>query len=76
MLWGLVKTIFVLPGTALVPTPATIVEVAMETKYSPAPADPGQLPFWLGLTAAALGLGLGVWTVTLFMKFGKGTLTP
>jgi len=45
-------------------------------KFIPEPAAPGQLLFWLALLAASIGLGLSIWSVTLFMKFGEGTPAP
>ncbi|NOR22417.1 MAG: hypothetical protein GQ476_07025, partial [Candidatus Aminicenantes bacterium] len=36
----------------------------------------GQFFFWVALVAASIGLGLCIWTVTLFMKFSKGTPAP
>jgi protein-S-isoprenylcysteine O-methyltransferase Ste14 len=32
--------------------------------------------FWVALVAASIGLSLCIWTVTLFMKFSKGTPAP
>ncbi len=76
MHWGLVRTIIILPGTVVVFIPAVILAVAKDSQFSPDIAAPGQMVFWLALLAASVGLGLGVWTVTLFMKFGKGTPAP
>ncbi len=73
---GLVRTIIILPGTVVVFIPAVILAVAKDSQFSPEIAAPGQIVFWLALLAASVGLGLGVWTSTLFMKFGKGTPAP
>ncbi len=76
MHWGLVRTIIILPGTVVVFIPAVILAVAKDSQFSHELATPGQIVFWLALLAASIGLGLGVWTVTLFMKFGEGTPAP
>jgi len=76
MQWRLVRTIIVLPGTALVFIPAVILGVAKDSQFPPEIAAPGQSVFWLALFAASIGLGLSVWTVTLFMKCGEGTPAP
>ncbi len=72
----LVKAIIVLPGTALVFVPAIILAVAKNSGVSYQFATPAQVLFWLALLPACIGLGLAVWTVTIFMKFGKGTPAP
>ncbi|MCK5613295.1 isoprenylcysteine carboxylmethyltransferase family protein [Candidatus Pacearchaeota archaeon] len=76
MHWGLVRTLIVLPGTVLVFIPAVILWVAEDSKFSAELTTIGQLPFWLALLAGSIGLGLSVWTVTIFMKFGEGTPAP
>jgi len=74
--WGLVRTVIVLPGTVLVFIPAVILWVVEDSKFSAELTIVGQLPFWLALLAGSIGLGLSVWTVTIFMKFGEGTPAP
>ena len=76
MRWRLIRTIIILPGTALVFVPAAILFGAKNTNFSHQLAGPGQLLFWLALLTASLGLGLAVWTVKLFIKIGKGTPAP
>ena len=76
MHWRLVKTIIVLPGTVTVFVPAVILGVTTNSTFSSELAGPGQIGFWVALLAAIIGLGLGVWTVTLLMKFGQGTPAP
>ena len=76
MHWGLVKTVIVLPGTVLVFIPAFIVLAAKDSKFSAELTTASQLPFWLALLAGSLGLGLSVWTVKIFIKFGEGTPAP
>jgi len=76
MNWGLVRSIIVLPGNALVFIPAAILWISERLGYSPKFATAGQFFFWVALLAASIGLGLCIWTVTLFMKFSKGTPAP
>ena len=73
---GLVKAIIVLPGTVLVFVPIIILAVAHNTNFSHKIATPEQVLFWLALLPAGIGLGLAVWTVKLFTKFGNGTPAP
>jgi protein-S-isoprenylcysteine O-methyltransferase Ste14 len=73
---GLVKTIVVLPGTVLVLIPAVLLAIAPATKSRPGFTSPTSIWFWLALPAAIIGLALSVWTVRLFVKFGKGTPAP
>ena len=73
---ALVRTIIVLPGTVLVFIPAAILWIAEHLKFSSRLALPGHFLFWLGILAAGIGLCLSIWTVALFMRFGKGTPAP
>ena len=73
---GLVKTIILLPGTVLVFIPTVILLTTQGSNFSPALAPLTQVWFWMAILAAFIGLGLSVWTATLFMKFGEGTPAP
>jgi protein-S-isoprenylcysteine O-methyltransferase Ste14 len=73
---GLAKAIIVLPGTVLVFVPAIILAVADNSNFSHQLATPDRILFWLAFFPAGAGLGLAVWTVRLFMKFGNGTPAP
>jgi protein-S-isoprenylcysteine O-methyltransferase Ste14 len=73
---GLVKAIIVLPGTAQVFVPAIILAVADNSNFSHQFATPDRILFWLALLPTGTGLGLAVWTVKLFVKFGNGTPAP
>jgi protein-S-isoprenylcysteine O-methyltransferase Ste14 len=66
----------VLPGTALVFVPAIILTLAENSGVSYQFATLDQSLFWLALFPAGVGLGLAVWTVRLFVKFGNGTPAP
>jgi protein-S-isoprenylcysteine O-methyltransferase Ste14 len=76
MNWGLVRTIIVLPGNVLVFIPAAILWISGRLGYFPKFAAADQFFFWVALLAASIGLCLSIWTVTLFMKFSKGTPAP
>ncbi|MEJ2099346.1 MAG: isoprenylcysteine carboxylmethyltransferase family protein [Desulfobacterales bacterium] len=71
-----VKTIIILPGTALVLVPAIILAIADNSNFSYQLLTPHQVLFWLALLPAGAGLGLAVWTVKLFVNFGDGTPAP
>lgn len=69
------QAILLLPGTVLIVVPATIL-------YFSAPSlrdvvsEPGSTRFALAFIVAAPGLILGVWTMSLFIRFGDGTAAP
>ena len=73
---SLVFAMIVLPGTALVLVPAVILWVSHNTRFAHRLAWPGQIVFWVGLGALAIGLAISIWTVTLFAKVGRGTPAP
>lgn len=70
------KAVIVLPGTALVVVPGLILWATSGTAHAAAPAAPGQVPFWLGLAAAAVGASFGGWSARLFVRLGDGTPAP
>lgn len=76
MSWSLLRTVLVLPGTALVYVPALLLWLFARTGLAASPAGPDQLRFWLGPLIGAAGLGLAVWTVRLFATQGQGTPAP
>ena len=68
--------IVVLPGTVLVLVPLVILSVASGGVGSITLAPAGTLQFWLGAVLAAAGLSIGLWTMSLFFRFGEGTRAP
>ncbi len=76
MNWNLVRAIILLPGNVLVFIPFLILWLSPDSTLPPKITSPGQIRFWLALAAAVSSLTLIIWTVTLFMKFGKGTPAP
>lgn len=76
MYWGIIKAILILPGTVIVFIPAVLLKVSQATRFSPVLTSPNQIWFWPAVFAAVTGLGLAIWTVSLFMRFGSGTPAP
>jgi protein-S-isoprenylcysteine O-methyltransferase Ste14 len=76
MHWGLVRSIIILPGTALVFIPAIILVISYNSKCPPKLVSPAEIWFWLGLLVGGLGLTLSSWSVALFLKTGEGTPAP
>lgn len=76
MHWGLVRSIIILPGTALVFIPTIILVVSYNSKCPPKLASPIEIWFWLALLVGGIGLALSSWSVALFMKAGEGTPAP
>jgi protein-S-isoprenylcysteine O-methyltransferase Ste14 len=74
--WRLLRTIIILPGTALVVIPGAIVWALRATGGAVTAALPGQWTLWLGLALAVVGLALAAWTVRLFAVEGQGTPAP
>ena len=76
MHWGLLKTIIVLPGTALVFIPALILLLTRNSIFAPRLISFTQDLSWLALLIASIGLTLTALTGSLFIKFGRGTPAP
>ena len=74
--WKLLQTIIILPGTALVFIPLTIVWLTSASRWAAAWSGTGTASFWIGVLLLCAGLTLAGWTVTLFMRFGQGTPAP
>jgi len=71
--WPLVKSILILPGTALVYVPGVIL---WATAGLGRVSGPGDWTFWAALLPGGLGFVLAVWTVRLFTRVGGGTPAP
>jgi protein-S-isoprenylcysteine O-methyltransferase Ste14 len=72
----MVRTIIILPGMVVIFIPAAILWVTAGTTFPGEVLKSGRIVFWLSLVPAVFGLLFAVWTVLLFMKFGKGTPAP
>jgi len=76
MFWRLLRPLIILPGTVLVLIPGIILYGSKKSSLAANPAGPDIALFWLGLVAAAIGITLAAWTVSLFTRFGRGTPAP
>ena len=76
MTWSMVRTIIILPGMVVIFIPTAILWVTADTTFAGELLKPGRMAFWLSLVPAVFGLVFAVWTVLLFMEFGKGTPAP
>ena len=76
MQWRLVKPILILPGSVLGFIPACIVWFTKDTGVAAAPIGIDQTAFWPAILVGGIGMGLCVWTVRIFMTFGRGTPAP
>jgi protein-S-isoprenylcysteine O-methyltransferase Ste14 len=74
--WSLLRTILILPGTALVYVPALLLWLFAGTRWAMVPARPTDVGFWLGWLIGGAGFALAVWTVRLFATHGRGTPAP
>ena len=72
MNWPLFKALLLLPGSVLVLVPAVLVWASRDSAGAAHFASPAQAALWVGAIAAVAGLGLAVWTMTLFAKYGQG----
>jgi protein-S-isoprenylcysteine O-methyltransferase Ste14 len=73
---SLLLAMIILPGTVLVLVPGVILWLSHHTRFSPSPAEPSQVFFWVAMGSGAVGLAIITWTVTLFVKIGQGTPAP
>lgn len=76
MNWSLLKTIVILPGTALVYVPTLVLWLTHGGQHAAIFAEPATGRFWLALLIGICGLALAAWTVRLFTRFGDGTPAP
>jgi protein-S-isoprenylcysteine O-methyltransferase Ste14 len=76
MMWRMLRTILILPGTALVFVPGAIVWTSAGTAYAGNWPGPGQIGFWAGVASLGVGLFLAGWTMRLFVTVGQGTPAP
>jgi len=76
MNWGLLRTIAILPGSALVFIPVAILWVTGNTPYAASMPDAALISFWFGLILLCIGLALAFWTARLFLTYGEGTPAP
>ncbi len=76
MAWRLLKTVIILPGTALVFVPGLLLWIFASGPYAAAPVGLADWRFWLALVALVIGLVVASSTVRLFVAMGQGTPAP
>ena len=76
MMVRMIKTVLILPGTAVVIVPGFLRWLSEGPAVAGVPSDPGLWQFGAGWGALGLGVGMGVWTARLFVSIGKGTPAP
>lgn len=72
----LIKAIVILPGTALVFIPGSILWLSAGSPGAMELAGSEDPRFWIGALLGGTGLFFAAWTVRLFVKVGKGTPAP
>ena len=75
-MWRMVKAVLILPCTAVVLVPGGIYWATAGLTYAGRLSSSGQIQFWVGLAAMGVGLALGFWTASLFVRVGQGTPAP
>ncbi len=72
----LIRSIIILPGTALVFIPALLLWISSKLPGYSGPAHICDAWFWVGVLFLLIGLVLAIWTVHLQFSLGKGTPAP
>jgi len=75
-MWSLTRKIILLPGTVLVFVPAILVFLTKDTMFAVELLSPNNIFFWIAIIFGLFGILIAIWTVTLFVKIGKGTPAP
>lgn len=76
MFSGLIRSIIILPGTALVFVPFLLLWISSKLPRYGGPAQFSDPRFWVGVLFILAGLILAIWTVHLQLSLGKGTPAP
>ena len=76
MLLGMIRSIIILPGTALVFIPSLLLWISSKLPGYAGPVDFSDARFWVGIMFLVVGLILAIWTVRLQLILGKGTPAP
>ena len=76
MLLGLIRSIIILPGTALVLIPSLLLWISWKLPHYAGPTQFSDPRFWIGVIFILAGLILAIWTVRLQLSLGKGTPAP
>src|SRR3974390_1334708 len=65
-----------LPGTVVVLIPFGLLRLSGRFGLECSIAAPGSVRLWLALVPLGSGLGVGLWTMGFFWRFGAGTPAP
>ena len=76
MLLGMIRSIIILPGTALVFIPSLLLWISSKLPRYAGPTHFNDPRFWIGVLFLLAGLILAIWTVRLQLILGKGTPAP
>ena len=76
LVWRALRSIAVLPGTALVIVPGGLLWASSDTGWAARPDTTSALGLVFGVVCGGLGLILAGWTIVDFTRRGKGTLAP
>ena len=76
MNWSVIRAVFVLPGTALVLVPATLIVISRNTRFAVQVVGPAHTVFWIAAISGGAGIAMLIWTISLFAGVGHGTLAP
>jgi protein-S-isoprenylcysteine O-methyltransferase Ste14 len=73
---GLLRSIVLLPGMALLFVPGILLSIERGLGKDMDNAGPQEIQFWAALLLLILGLALAIWTVRLQLTIGQGTPAP
>ena len=76
LVWRALRSIAVLPGTALVIVPGALLWGSSDTNWMAEPGATSALGLIFGAGCGMLGFALAGWTIVDFTRRGKGTLAP
>jgi protein-S-isoprenylcysteine O-methyltransferase Ste14 len=72
----LLRSIVLLPGTALLFVPGILLSIERWLGKDMGNVGPQEIQFWAALLLLILGLALAIWTVRLQLTIGQGTPAP
>ncbi len=73
---GLLRSIVLLPGMALLFVPGILLLIERWLGKDTSNAGPQEMQFWVAILLLILGLALAIWTVRLQLTIGQGTPAP
>lgn len=76
MIWRQLKAVLILPVNVLIVIPALIAWATRETRFASELRPFSDPAFWMALPPAVVGLMLGGWSMSLFVRHGDGTPAP